>query len=60
MKIVTMAEVPDELGNAWCHHVQDFTVTHPGCKFNFFAVDPNKTIEEIAKTLGIKDPLTKS
>ena len=54
MKIIIIAEVPDELGNTFCQHVCGFGITHPGCRLDIFAVDPNKTKEEIGEILNIK------
>ena len=57
IKIVVIAEVPDERGNEWCQHVRDFDVRVPGCKFNMFALAPDKSVEELREMLNIKPPL---
>ena len=56
MKIIIIAEVPDKLGNEYCQFVSAFSMANPGCKLNIFAVDPNKTVEEISKMLNIEPP----
>ena len=57
IKIIVIAEVPDERGNEWCQHVRDFDVRVSGCKFNMFAVAPDKSVEELSEMLNVKPPL---
>lgn len=45
MKIYTMAEVPDELGQAWLQHLRDFDTRHPGCVFEVLASAPEMGVE---------------
>jgi hypothetical protein len=59
IKIIVIAEVPDNLGQAWFQHVQDFNVKHPGCHFNAFADAPDKSADEIMEILNVKPPLAK-
>lgn len=57
IKIVVIAEVPDDRGGEWCQHVRNFDVRVSGCKFNMFAVAPDKTVNEIAEMLNVQPPL---
>ena len=57
IKIVVIAEVPDERGNEWCQHIRDFDIRVPGCRFNIFAMAPDKSVEELHEMLNIKPPL---
>ena len=57
IKIVVIAEVPDDRGNDWCQHICDFDIRFPGCKFNIFALAPDKSVDELSKMLNIKPPL---
>ena len=45
MKIYCMAEVPDELGQAWLQHLRDFDTRHPGCVFKVLALSPEMGVE---------------
>jgi hypothetical protein len=61
MKLFIIAEVDDELGGPLCQHIRDFDMRFPDrCRFNMFAVAPNKSVEEIAHMLNIKPPLQHS
>jgi hypothetical protein len=57
IKIVVIAEVPDERGNDWCQHVRDFDIRVAGCKFNLFALAPDKSVEELSEILNVQPPL---
>ena len=57
IKIVVIAEVPDDRGNEWCQHVRDFDVRVRGCTFNMFALAPDKTVDELSEMLNVKPPL---
>jgi hypothetical protein len=57
IKIVVIVEVPDEQGQAWFQHVRDFDVRVSGCKFNMFAVAPDKTVGELSEMLNVQPPL---
>jgi hypothetical protein len=52
-----IAEVPDDLGNAWCQHVRDFDIKNPGCHFSMFAEAPDKSVEELSQMLNVQPPL---
>jgi hypothetical protein len=41
MKILTIADVPDELAQEWLQHLRDFDAAHPGCHFDIAANAPN-------------------
>ena len=58
MKIITIAEVPDELRNDWCQWVRVFDVAHSGCKFSMLVEAPNKTTGEIKEILKIMPELS--
>ena len=34
MRIVTEADVPDELAREWLQHLRNFDTAHPGCHFD--------------------------
>jgi hypothetical protein len=55
-RILTLAEVPDDLANAWLQHMRDFDAAHPGCHFTNSEV-PDITLDEIIDTLKIDPPL---
>jgi hypothetical protein len=57
IKIVVIAQVPDDKAQALCQHIRDFDVRVPGCTFNVFAEAPDKSVEEIADVLNVKPPL---
>jgi hypothetical protein len=58
MKIIIIAEVPDDRTQDLFHHLHNFDITNPGCKFRMLADAPNKSAEEIAKMLNIEPPFT--
>lgn len=53
MKIYVMAEVPDELGQAWLQHLRDFDVAHPGCVFEVLASAPEMGVEAMRAALEV-------
>lgn len=57
MKIVTIAEVPDQLGQAWLQHLRDFDAAHPGCHFQVTAAAPGATMAEVIDMLKVDPPL---
>ena len=57
IKILIVADLPDELGRAWCQHVRDFDVSHFGCHFTITALAPDKTVKELGEILDVKPPL---
>jgi hypothetical protein len=57
MKIVTVAEVPDELAHAWLQHLRNFDTEHPGCHFKVLADAPDVSTEDIVDALKVEPPL---
>lgn len=57
MKICTIADIPDELGNAWLQHLRDFDAAHPGCHFQVMADAPDLNMREVAEMLAINPKL---
>ena len=57
MKIATIANVPDNLANAWLQHLRDFDTAHPGCHFEVLADAPDMPFAEVVKTLTINPGL---
>ena len=59
MKIFTLADIPDDLAQAWLQHMRDFDVRHAGkCSFSAFVSDPNKDVKEMRELLNLRPPLT--
>ena len=56
MKVVVIAELPDNKVLDLCELVSNFDTRTPGCKFTFLAVAPDKSVEEISKLLKIQPP----
>ena len=56
MKIYTMAEVPDELRQAWLQHLRDFDAVHPGCRFEVLADAPGIAAEVLEAALRGIEP----
>ena len=46
-KIITQAEIPSELEQAWLQHLRDFDAAHPGCHFQVLMDSPEQSIEEM-------------
>jgi len=55
--IYTIAEVPQELSNAWLQHLRDFDATHPGCHFQVAADAPEMPLADMIEALIIKPTL---
>lgn len=55
--IFTKAHVPDELMQAWLHHMRDFDTAHPGCHFQIMADAPNMSVAEIQETMKVSPGL---
>jgi hypothetical protein len=53
MKIVTVADIPDDLAEAWFHHMHEFDMKNPGCRFKSFAHAPNKSVDELKEILNV-------
>jgi hypothetical protein len=59
MKILAQCEIPDELANAWLHHLRDFDAAHPGCRFEvMMQTGPTVPVREMVETLRINPALT--
>jgi hypothetical protein len=58
MKIFTVAEIPDELAQAWLQHLRDFDTAHPGCHFQVFADAPNVSMADMVAVLKVEPKLT--
>jgi hypothetical protein len=56
IKIFMIAEIPDEKAQMLLQHIRNFDVAHPGCKFEFVANAPDKTMAELAGILQISPP----
>jgi hypothetical protein len=57
MKIFTVAEVPEELAQAWLQHLRDFDTAHPGCHFQVVADAPDVPMAKAAELIKIDPPL---
>ena len=57
MKILVIAEIPDDKAQMFFQHIRDFDVAHPGCKFQAIANAPDRSIEELKEMLDIQPPL---
>ena len=57
MKIFTVADVPDELAQAWLQHLRDFDVAHPGCHFEVMADAEHLTVREMVEILKVNPGL---
>lgn len=57
MKICTVADVPDELAQAWLQHMRDFDATHPGCHFQVVAEANDMSTEQMLASLVLDPPL---
>jgi hypothetical protein len=58
MKIFTVAEIPDELAQAWLQHLRDFDTAHPGCHFQVFADAPNVSVGDMVAAFNVEPKLT--
>lgn len=59
MKIVTIAHVPEELGNAWLQHLRDFDTKHVGrCHFEVVGDAPNVSLHEIVEMMRVDPALS--
>jgi len=57
MKIFTVADVPDELSQAWLQHLREFDDAHPGCHFQVAADAPELPMAKIIEMLQINPGL---
>lgn len=58
MRICTVADIPDELAQAWLQHLRDFDTAHPGCHFSVLAAAANMSTEEAVDALRIDPSLS--
>ena len=58
MKIVTIAEVPDELASEWLQHLRDFDTAHRDCHFQVLGDAPDMTMREIMEMMTINPSLS--
>jgi hypothetical protein len=58
IKIFTIAQVPDELQQAWLQHLRDFDTAHPGCHFEVMIDAPESTLAEAVAALHVNPELT--
>lgn len=57
MKIFTVADVPDDLAQAWLQHLRDFDAAHPGCHFEVAADLPDMPLAKAIELLQINPGL---
>jgi hypothetical protein len=57
VKIFTIADVPEELSQAWLQHLRDFDVAHPGCHFQVAADAPDMPMAKIIEMLQLNPGL---
>lgn len=56
-RILTMAELPPELEQAWLQHLRDFDTAHPECHFAAIVdSDASVTIEEMEAKIRSIEP----
>lgn len=58
MKITTVAEVPDELGQKWLQHLRDFDAAHSNCHFQISIDAPGMSVDQMVEMLQIDPPLS--
>lgn len=51
VKIYTIANVPDELVQAWVQHLRNFDIAHPGCHFRVVSRSDDGTVAEMMELL---------
>lgn len=57
VKVVTFADIPDELVHAWLQHLRDFDTAHPGCHFQIAADAPDMSDADIIEAIKVGPPL---
>jgi hypothetical protein len=57
MKIFTVAEVPEELAQAWLQHLRDFDTAHAGCHFTVVADAPDMPASKAVELIKVDPPL---
>ena len=58
VRIVTIANVPDDLAQAWLQHLRDFDVAHPGCHFEVMADAPEMSVADMLRAVQVTPGLT--
>jgi hypothetical protein len=58
VKVFTIAQVPDELQQAWLQHLRDFDTAHPGCHFEVLFDAPDQSLGEMVEALRVNPALT--
>lgn len=57
MRTLTLANMPDDLTQAWAQHVRDFDVAHPGCDFKIAGDAPDMTMAQLMDAVKVDPPL---
>jgi hypothetical protein len=58
VRVFTIANVPDDLAQAWLQHLRDFDVAHPGCHFEVAADAPDLTLAQAVELVRLSPDLT--
>lgn len=58
VRIITIANVPDDLAQAWLQHLRDFDVAHPGCHFEVMADALDLTLAQAVELVRVNPDLT--
>ena len=59
MKIITQAQIPDELARDWLQHLRDFDVAHPGCHFEVtMTTDRSVSVREMVEIMRVEPALS--
>lgn len=58
VKIFSVAEVPEELAQAWLQHLRDFDTAHPGCHFQVFADAPEVSTADVVRMVTVQPGMT--
>jgi hypothetical protein len=58
VKIWTIAQLPDELVQAWLQHLRDFDQAHPGCHFDVAADAPELSLAEMVEAVRVDPALS--
>ena len=56
MKVMILADVPDDLGHALMQHLRDFDTAHPGCHFKIAVNAPDMSLGEMQALLNVNPP----
>lgn len=58
VRIITIANVPDGLAQAWLQHLRDFDVAHPGCHFEVMADALDLTLAQAVELVRVNPDLS--